>query len=405
MTASDLPNGDLPLRPPEDCKVLVVDDDERIVEIFSLLLGREGYQVLPATDGYTALEIIRQEHPDIAVLDVRLPGLDGIELCQRIKSDPETRFLPVILMTGGTTRHRRMDGLKAGASEFLNKPLDPAELTVRVRSLLRAKQLQDAVREELERLVAERTRELQEAYEQLREMDRLKANIMAIISHELRTPLLQARNALDILADEEIGDRAKKTAQQKLREALGMLEYRVEDVKVFSDPSELKLTPASMVTLIAGAVEQVRKLRRQSELPIETDVPRGLPPVMVDPPAITRALAHIIDNGVKYGEGRPVYVSATEGEQGIRVTVRDEGEGIPESVRPHLFTPLQQGEHGTTRRHGGIGIGMALVKMILDAHQVEIDIQSEVGKGTTVTFVLPIADLQRSTSTSGGDEH
>jgi two-component system sensor histidine kinase/response regulator len=387
---------DLPTRPPEACKILVVDDDERIVDVFSTILAQDGYRILSAPDGTSALEIVRQEHPDVVLMDVILPDLSGIEICRRIRTTPEMGFLPIILVTGMTARSQQVEGLDAGADDFIKKPVNPLELTARVRSLLRTKQLYDEVeahRRELEQRVAERTQELQSAYERLKELDQVKGNILAIVSHELGTPLLQVKSALKLIPQDGINEQRKDELLRRADEAFAQLEYRIDDIEKFSDPSDLKLAPTSVTDLVTGAVEQVRDLRSRESTPVEIDLPKGLPPVMVDPHVMVRALAHLIDNGVKFGGGKRVHVSAARREDGVRVVVRDEGPGLSDQVREHLFTPLQPGDISSTRQQGGLGIGLALVKVILDAHEVELDIQSAVGKGTTVSLLLPFANL------------
>jgi signal transduction histidine kinase len=391
-----MPIPGLPLRPPEECRVLVVDDDERIVEVFSAMLERDGYQVLVAADGPGALEAIRHQQPDVAVLDIILPGIDGIEVCRRIKYDPETRFLPVILVTGLADRANRLDGLRAGADDFLEKPPDPLELTARVRSLLRTKQLYDEVeahRRELEERVAERTRELRAAYERLQALNRVKDNVLGIVSHELRTPLHQAKIALDLMAQDGIDEEKRATLFRDALAAFGQLEYRIRDIQAFSDPSDLRIAPTSLRDVLMAAIEQVRSLHRGVQDAITLDVPKRLPPVMVSPSSMTRAIAHLILNAVKFGDGKPVTVRAAEAAGAITLSIRDEGIGINPDLMSHLFEPLRPGDDSSTRRHGGLGIGLALVKMIADAHNISVGVESQQGKGTTVTLVLPIADL------------
>jgi DNA-binding response OmpR family regulator len=276
----------LPTRSPEECRILVVDDDERIVEVFSVMLKQDGYQGLTATDGRAAMELIRLQQPDIAVLDIMMPGLSGIEVCRLLKDSPETHFLPVILVTGLADRASRLEGLGAGADDFLQKPPDPLELTARVRSLLRTKQLYDEVeahRRELEQRVAERTAELKAAYDRLQALSRVKDNVLAIVSHELRTPLHQAKIALDLVAQ---GAASKEDMSALLRDAqerFGLLEYRVRDIEAFSDPTQLRLSPVSISDLVTAAVEQVRSLRQGDVETIQVDVPKGLQPILVSP--------------------------------------------------------------------------------------------------------------------------
>lgn len=385
---------DLPMRPAASCKVLVVDDDERIVDVLSAILARDGYQILSARQGRNALDIIAQEHPDVVVLDVILPDLDGIEVCRLIKQNPKTHFLPVILVTGWAARARQLDGLESGADDFLNKPIDPFELTARVRSLLRTKQLYDEVeahRHELEQRVAERTQELSNAYERLQQLSRVKGNVLAIVSHEFRTPLLKIKSGLWLSLQEGIDPEQRAAAVKTAEESFSLLEYRIADIGVFSDPVDLKVAPVPVSNLVTGAIDQVRILRAGKGNSVQLDVPKSLPPVMVDIESMTRALAHIIDNALKFGDDKPIYVSASDASKGIELVIRDQGMGISDEVKAHLFVPLQQGDDSPTRRHGGMGIGLALVKMILDAHKIGISIESQVNQGTTVSLVLPQA--------------
>jgi len=374
----------------------VVDDDERIVEVFSLLLQRDGYQVLAASDGPSAMELVQQHHPDVAVLDIILPGIDGIEVCRRVKQSQDTKFMPVILVTGLSDRASRLDGLRAGADDFLEKPPDPLELTARVRSLLRTKQLYDEVeahRRELEQRVAERTKELRAAYERLQALSRVKDNILGIASHELRTPLHQAKIALDLMAQDGIDEDSRQVLFRDAQAAFGQLEYRIRDIQAFSDPTDLRLAPTSLRDILIAAIDQVRSLRRGKEDLIELDAPQDLPPVMVSAASMTRAITHLILNAAKFGEGKPVTVRALEAEGGVRLMIEDKGMGISPDMMEHLFEPLQQGDTSVTRRHGGLGIGLALVKMIFDAHDIAIRIESQEGQGTLVSLVLPIVKL------------
>ncbi len=392
-----IPPPDLPVRPASESRILVVDDDERIVDIFAFILSRDGYQVLTATDGFAALNLIEREHPDVIVLDVLLPGIDGIEICRRIKSSESTRFLPVILVTALSARASRHEGLSAGADDFLQKPPDTVELTVRVRSLLRAKQLHEeleAHRRELEERVADRTQQLQQAYQRLQDLSRVKDNVLSIVSHELRTPLHQAKIALSLALQDGIEEERRASLLREAHDAFGVLEYRVGDIEAFSDPTGIKLMPASTRDLLAGAVEQMRALRRTQADIVELDVAQGLPPVMVNPNAMSRALAHLILNAVKFGNGKPISVRAHPDDSGaVTVVIEDQGDGINPEQLPQLLEPLVQMDASSTRQHGGLGIGLALVKMILDAHQVPFTIEPRQDHGTVVTLRLPRAEM------------
>jgi signal transduction histidine kinase len=199
---------------------------------------------------------------------------------------------------------------------------------------------------------------------------------------------MQAKSAIRLLADEDLSPTRRQDSLRLASAAFIKLEYRIGDIRAFSDPSDLNLQHVSVGDLIDGAVEQVRAIYGHDKLSVEVDVPNALPPVKVDADPMRRALAHVIDNAVKFGQGKPVKVRARLCDGRVQIEIKDQGPGIPARLRPHLFRPFEVGDTRSTRAHGGMGIGLALVKMILDAHDAEIDIRSRSGKGTTVTLML-----------------
>lgn len=385
----------LPSRPPEQCKVLVVDDDDLVVQFFTDVLSLDGYQILTAQNGSEALEIVAAENPDVIVLDVLLPVLDGIAVCRHIKEAPETLFVPVILVTGGDSA-TKLDGLEAHADDFLNKPVDPLELMARVRSVLRTRQLYQQVEENqrhLQKLVDEATQDLRAANTRLEALSQIKSQVLRIVSHELRTPLNRAMLALGIINQEDMPQESKEAAFEMLNQALAVLKHRLDEVEPFSDPTDLKLSPAAVPDLLQGAIAEVQTLQPEGISLVRLDVDANIPPVEVDPEKMKQALVHVIDNAIKFGRGNPVTVSAALEGNGIRISVCDQGIGISQENLPRLLEPLQQGDDSPTRSHGGMGLGLALVKMTLDAHGVELEIDSTPGVGTCVSFVLCCADL------------
>lgn len=390
---------ELPIRPPEECTILVVDDDVFIVEALSAVLKRDGYQIITAGTGYDALNRVRDSAPDVVVLDVRLPGMDGIAVCQQIKEADATRFLPVILVTAGDAHEGRVQGFFAGADEFLNKPLDHFELRIRVRSLLRTKQFYDelvAHRQDLEERVAQRTHELSEANKRLEELSQVKGRVIDIVSHELRTPAMQAKLAFNEVVKTADGSPERERMVAKTERAFHRLEYRLNEIRLFSDPTDLKLNYASAADIVHGAVNRVRGLQAERNPDLRVWVEPNLPPVFVDSTKLTWALTHLVDNGVKFGKGSAVQVVAELAEDtgDVVISVTDQGPGITGELLARLFEPLEQGTFNTSNRsHDGFGMGLALTRMVLDAHRVALNVDTELGQGSTFSFCLPRAKL------------
>jgi pilus assembly protein CpaF len=200
---------------PEQVKVLVADDEPKYREALRGLLEAEGYQVVCASDGSQALEQVRSECPDLVLLDVHMPALEGFEVCRRIKANPATFFLPVVLVTGLSSRSDRVKGAEAGADDFITKPPDAQELLTRVRSLAKVKALHDALEasnQRLRRTVEERTRELEDATRELQELLTQRARFTAdlVPPSQSRPPAGGGNGSRSQEADDPADERALK---------------------------------------------------------------------------------------------------------------------------------------------------------------------------------------------------
>ncbi len=409
--------------------ILVVDDQPESRELLHAHLTNAGYEVLTAQDGLEALAAVAAQPPDLILLDVMMPGLDGFEVCRRLKADEETAFIPIVMLTALYDPEHRLRGIELGADDFLGKPFSHLELLTRVRSLLRVKGLHDQVAAHnrlLEDRVAERTAALEQALADLREMDRLKSEFLSNISHELRTPLTPIKGYLPALLREEFGG---LTPEQ--RRILGDIASSVERLhRLIEDLLAFMQLESGQASLHMGAVELEKVLERglargtatarEKGLTVTVEVPPSLPPVWADAAALGAAFGHLVENAVKFtpaggrvavtarllnSEGRGAEAQGSGGSEGlsprptgppaprqfVEVAVRDTGVGIPAGAIPRILDRFYQVDSSATRRHGGTGLGLALVKHILDAHGAPLTVESLEGKGTTFTVRLPVA--------------
>jgi len=389
-------------KPTPSATVLVVDDEPRNLEVITHFLEAEKFRVITAEDGETALALVTETPPDLVLLDVVMPQMDGFEVCRRLKEHPETLFIPVIILTALRGVSERIKGASVGADDFLSKPFDHVEMVTRVKSLVRVKRLHDQLQssnEELERRVVVRTAELQHALAALQELDRLKSDFIANVSHELRTPLLHVKGYVDLLADGAMG---ALTSQQKeglniAQEAIEQLERVVEDIVDFSQvhERELLLEIVPLPDLCLSVVQTIRPLATRRGIDVSLVLPKDLPPVQADPMALARILRHLVDNAVKFGPAKgQVQVSArpNNGSQ-VRIAVSDRGPGIPPEQLSRIFDVFYQMDGSTTRRAGGLGLGLSLVKKLVEAHGSRICVDSQVGEGSTFYFDLPRATM------------
>jgi len=254
----------------------------------------------------------------------------------------------------------------------------------------------------LERRVAERTIELRRALERLTELNQLKANLISNVSHELRTPLAHIKGYIELFADSKLGPVSadQEKAISVVQRAAERLERLIEDLIEFSSASRqgiaLDLQKVDLARLTGDAIQRSMEKATRANVSLLADIPSGLPPVRADPERLGWVLFQLLDNGVKFTPaGGSVTVEASARSDAVSVSVRDTGIGISEERKAEIFVPFHQLDGSTTRRYGGTGLGLALVKLVLDAHGSTIHVESQEGAGTEVSFTLLTAGEER----------
>jgi two-component system sensor histidine kinase/response regulator len=376
--------------------VLVVDDEPNNLEIIQGILEVEGFTVVTAHDGESAVLAIPACRPDLVLLDVRMPGLDGFEVCRRLKDNPATAFIPVVILTDLPGDQERVRGAAAGADEFLSKPFDHVELIARVKALLRYKLYHDqvtAANADLERRVVERTGELQRALLELRGLDHLKSEFITNVSHELRTPLQHVKGYIDLLAEGAMGHLTAKQAEglALAQEAVERLENEVDDIVDFSSLGEGALTfePVYLLDVCRNVINGYSTMANRRKVNITLSMASDLPRVSADRVAITRVLRHLLDNAIRFGPNNQiVQIQVDRRGDRVRLAVRDHGPGLAQAEIDRIFDVFYQVDGSATRKAGGLGVGLALVRKLVEAHGSEVSVKSEVGQGSTFSFEL-----------------
>ncbi|HMK07913.1 MAG TPA: ATP-binding protein [Anaerolineales bacterium] len=250
---------------------------------------------------------------------------------------------------------------------------------------------------QLEQRVEERTAELRRALERVSELNQLKANLISNVSHELRTPLAHIKGYTELMADGQLGAVSAEQANAltvvtRATERLGRL---IEDLIEFSSASRtgltLNLTPVLLPVLLSQAVERSREKAKRAGVALDVDVEGQLPQVLGDRERLSWVLHQLLDNAIKFtpGGGR-IRLRAAPQTRAVLVEVIDTGIGIPRERMEEVFEPFHQLDGSPTRRYGGTGLGLALVRLILDAHGAPLNLESTVGEGTRISFTLPV---------------
>ena len=250
---------------------------------------------------------------------------------------------------------------------------------------------------QLEQRVEERTAELRRALERVSELNQLKANLISNVSHELRTPLAHIKGYTELMADGQLGAVSAEQANAltvvtRATERLGRL---IEDLIEFSSASRtgltLNLTPVLLPVLLSQAVERSGEKAKRAGVALDVDVEGQLPQVLGDRERLSWVLHQLLDNAIKFtpGGGR-IRLRAAPQTRAVLVEVIDTGIGIPRERMEEVFEPFHQLDGSPTRRYGGTGLGLALVRLILDAHGAPLNLESTVGEGTRISFTLPV---------------
>jgi signal transduction histidine kinase len=251
----------------------------------------------------------------------------------------------------------------------------------------------------LEHRVQERTAELQEALHKLSELNQMKANFVANISHELRTPLTHVKGYMELLSTGSLGPLTEdqKNALQVTQRATGRLESLIDSLILFSLAARgemtLRLTPVNLNTVAGKIINYSRPKAQDRNVSLNFDIQPDIPPVQADEEKISWVILQLIDNAIKFTpSGGQVNLSIRkESDTLVMVSVADTGIGIPANRLEEIFEPFHQLDASSTRRYGGTGLGLALVKEIVSAHGSLVSVKSKDGQGSTFSFPLLVA--------------
>jgi signal transduction histidine kinase len=379
-------------------RILIVDDDPVIQSLLQDYAEMFGYASDTAGSGEEALTGLRPEI-DLLLLDVEMDGMDGFEVTRHIRADPVYGDLPIIMVTGHASQEQRLKAVEAGVNDFVGKPIDGVELRVRVASVLRTKDAQDAVKRhqaELEDRIRERTAALAEALGRAEEASRAKSAFLATMGHELRTPLNHILGYSDMLLEEveEEGHaewarelRSIQTAGKGLLELVTRsLEFaRTEAGEYSLHPDEVALAPF-MDTL----AEPARSRLEGTQVRLEVWCPCDAGHLRTDPGKLEQLLHQVLDNAAKFTDEGSIRLAVQRDEADAAVfEVTDTGIGMTAEQAERAFEVFNQADNSSTRRYEGTGLGLALARQLSRLLGGSIAIESEPGRGTTVRVRIP----------------
>ena len=369
-------------------QILLVDDNADMRDYLKRLLSQR-WQVETAANGALALNLIQQQLPDLVLSDVMMPEMDGFQLLEALRTDPATKSLPIILLSARAGEEATIEGLEAGADDYLIKPFSARELVARVETQL-----------QMSRLRSEQS------------ANRLKNEFLMTVTHELQAPLAAILTWARLL-------QTKPFDQTKMARALATIERNatveaklVKDLldisSILSGKVQLQLQRVNLVTLTKEVVTTLRETTGAKQIQLALDIPDGVEiSVLGNPDRLQQIIAHLLDNAIKFTHsGGRVDIRLEHLGSVAQITVTDTGIGIAPEFLPSVFDRFSQAEVPSCHSPGGVGIGLAIARHLVQLHKGTIEVASDgEGRGATFTILLPlVASAKLNDSAQEGEQ-
>lgn len=379
------------MNPDDEKRILIVDDQSLILQAMTLIL-EPYYTIVTAINGEEGLLAAHADPPpDLILLDIKMPGIDGYEVCSRLKADQDTRDIPVIFVTALDRKQDEIRGFEVGAVDYVAKPIVQKTLLARVHIHL-------ALEESLQKL-KENQKIIEARNAELDEMNQLKNKFIGIAAHDLRNPIVSILGFTEVLLSEE------QLSTEDTRRYLGIISAACNKMlDLISDTLDVSVIESGelILNLGIGALADLVNERVQLFEPIATkkniDIVKQLSYLgdsWFDPSRVAQVLDNLISNAIKFSpHGTEVSVTLEEVGDLVMISIKDQGPGVPDKDKLKIFNRFQKLQNKPTAGESSTGLGLAIVKKIVDVHHGTLMLESEPGKGATFSFALPRENIQ-----------
>lgn len=358
----------------ESARILVVDDQPANIQIVGTVLGSLGHEIIPASDGATALKRAVLRKPDLILLDMLMPEMDGCEVCRQLKLNPDLKSIPVIFLSAADDKELIVRALNAGGIDYITKPFNHAELSSRVRTHLA----------------------LKSAHDRLAQLAEDKDELIGILTHDLKNHIggisMSAMLLYQLLEKSRDG-KVTMLSENILRSSEQLLSFVKEFLANAATDYGFALNPIRVnpAEVIAQVVDQYKEIARRKKIEIETDFPQTPLTILADVSALDQVLDNLVSNAVKFSPPeKKIFISLRRLEdQQIECKIRDEGPGFKPEDRERMFRRYGRLSARPTGGEPSTGLGLSIVHKLVQAMKGELICESTAGSGATFIVRLP----------------
>ncbi len=375
-------------------KILIVDDVPTNIQLLGNLLRKEKYDIAFCSSGVEAIKKIRENEFDLVLLDVMMPHMDGFEVCKMLKTNMDTKDIPVIFLTAKNDSESIIKGFEYGAVDYVTKPFNYNELLSRIRThldLKGKKRIIESMNQLLEKRVHDRTVKLRQANQRLLKIDNAKNDFLSLINHELRTPLNAITGFVDLLDKSSITEKQKdyiKQIKDSVLRLTSLTDIALLITSLRSDKYKININPVNVKEITHQAISKVKNIVGKKNLHINIHSIKNDNEIYADQKLLVICLENILENAAKYSPANSeIFISATDNQRYNTITIQDDGPGFSDLDKDKLFEFFQTND--IIHHAKGFGLGLAVSKLIMDAHSGKLSITNKGKKGAVVELLIP----------------